>query len=127
MITALGTVSTQQYTPTKNTMQNNHQFLDYAATHLDDIITFHTSYMVLVGYSDMSHLSESKAYSRVGGHPPSTITTATRLTMGLSSPFPKSSKPSCHPPPRLIFASSISIDDKPSPTATLSSQCDICS
>ena len=34
------------------------QFLDYAATHLDAIVTYHTSNMVLVGHSDASYLSE---------------------------------------------------------------------
>ena len=49
-------------------MRKVQQILDYSATHLDDIITFHRSYMVLAGHSDASYLSESKARSRVGGH-----------------------------------------------------------
>ena len=67
-LTALVTLATQQAAPTENTMKNVHQFLDYAATHPDAIITFHSSKMVLAGHSDASYLSESKARSRVGGH-----------------------------------------------------------
>ena len=51
-------------------MRNVHQFLDYAATHQDSIITFHDSDMVLVVHRDESYLSEFKAHSRVGGHFP---------------------------------------------------------
>ena len=49
-------------------MEKVHQFLDYSATHPDDIITYHDSDMVLVGHSDASYLSESKAQSRAGRH-----------------------------------------------------------
>ena len=70
VLTALGNIATQQAAPNENTMRNVHQFFDYAATHPDAIITFHTSDMVLAGHSDASYLSESKAYSRVGGHSP---------------------------------------------------------
>ena len=68
MLTALGTIATQQAAPTKNTMRNVNQFLEYAATHPDIIITFHTSDMVLAGYINAYYLSESKACRRVGGH-----------------------------------------------------------
>ncbi len=44
------------------------QFLDYAATHPDAIVTYHASNMVLAGHSDVSYLSESNAHSRAGGH-----------------------------------------------------------
>jgi hypothetical protein len=44
------------------------QFLDYAATHQDAIITYKKSDMVLVVHSDASYLSEPKARSRAGGH-----------------------------------------------------------
>ena len=44
MLTALGTIATQQDAP----------------THPDAIITLHASDMVLAGHSDASHLSESK-------------------------------------------------------------------
>jgi hypothetical protein len=68
MLTALGSLATQQANPTVNTMIKVRQFLDYAATHLDAIVTYHTSDMVLAGHSNASYLSESKARSRAGGH-----------------------------------------------------------
>ena len=68
MLTTIGNIATQQYYPTKNTMRDLYQFLDYAATHPDAIITFHDIDMVLSGHSDVYCLSESKARSRVGSH-----------------------------------------------------------
>ncbi len=44
------------------------QFLDYAATHPDAIVTYQASNMVLAAHSDASYLSESNAHSRAGGH-----------------------------------------------------------
>jgi hypothetical protein len=44
------------------------QFLDYAATHQDAILTYKASDMVLVVHSDASYLSKPKAQSRAGGH-----------------------------------------------------------
>jgi hypothetical protein len=68
MLTALGSLATQQANPTVNTMIKVRQFLDYAATHPDAILTYHASDMVLAGHSNASYLSESKARSRAGGH-----------------------------------------------------------
>ena len=48
-------------------MRMIHQFLDYAATHPDEIITFSASNMVLTGHRDASYLSETKACSRASG------------------------------------------------------------
>ena len=63
---ALGTIVTQQASPTEQTMAKVNQFLEYSATHPDDIITYHASDTVLVGHSDASYLSESKVWSRAG-------------------------------------------------------------
>ncbi len=68
MLTALGSLAMQQANLTVNTMIKVRQFLDYAATHPDAIITYHASDMILAGHSDASYLSESKARSRAGGH-----------------------------------------------------------
>ena len=68
MLPGLGSLATQQANPTVNTMVKVKQFLDYAATHPDAIVTYHASDMVLAGHSDASYLSESKARSRAGGH-----------------------------------------------------------
>ena len=68
MLPSLGKIATQQSAPTENTMHKVHQFLDYAATHLDAIITYRVSNMIMAAHSDASYLSESKARSRVEGH-----------------------------------------------------------
>mgnify|MGYP006206904129 CR=1 FL=1 len=68
MLAALGSLATQQANPTTNTMSKVKQFLDYAATHPDAIVTYQASNMVLAAHSDASYLSEPKARSRVGGY-----------------------------------------------------------
>jgi hypothetical protein len=61
MLPALGTLATQQASPTKNTMKKIKQFLDFAATHPDAVVTYHASNMVLAGHSKASYLSKSNA------------------------------------------------------------------
>ena len=68
MLPALGSLANQQAAPTENIMTLAKQFLGYAVTHLDAIITYHNLYMVRSSHSDASYLSESKARSRDGGH-----------------------------------------------------------
>jgi hypothetical protein len=68
MLPALGTLTTQQAMPIKNTMKKIKQFLDYASTNPDAVVTYHASDMVLAGHSDASYLSESNARSRARGH-----------------------------------------------------------
>eukprot|EP00804_Cyclotella_cryptica_P026336 CCRYP_007671-RA/>CCRYP_007671-RA protein AED:0.18 eAED:0.21 QI:0/0/0/1/0/0.33/3/0/1086 len=68
MLPALGSLATQQSAPTQNTMSKVHQFLDYAMTHPDAMITYRASNMILAVHSDASYLSETKAHSRAGGH-----------------------------------------------------------
>ena len=68
MLTALSAIASAQAEPTEDTMTRCKQFLDYAATHQDAIITYKKSDMVLVVHSDASYLSEPKARSRAGGH-----------------------------------------------------------
>eukprot|EP00804_Cyclotella_cryptica_P029695 CCRYP_018699-RA/>CCRYP_018699-RA protein AED:0.27 eAED:0.27 QI:0/0/0/1/0/0/2/0/408 len=52
--------------PTQNTMSKVHQFLDYAMTHPDAMITYRDSNMILAVHSDASYLLETKARSRAG-------------------------------------------------------------
>jgi hypothetical protein len=61
MLPALGTLATQRASSIKNTMKKIKQFLDFAATHPDAVITYHASNMVLAGHSNVLHLSESNA------------------------------------------------------------------
>jgi hypothetical protein len=68
MLTALSAIASAQAEPTKETMTCCKQFLDYAATHQDAILTYKASDMVLVIHSDASYLSEPKAHSQAGGH-----------------------------------------------------------
>jgi hypothetical protein len=68
MLAVLGSIATQQANPTGNTMKKVQQFLDYASTHPDAIVTYHASDMVLAGHSNASYLSKTKACSQAGGH-----------------------------------------------------------
>ncbi len=68
MLTALSTIASAEAEPTEETMTCCKQFLDYAATHQDAILTYKSSNMVLVVHSDASYLSKPKARSQVGGH-----------------------------------------------------------
>ena len=68
MLSALGSLATQQAAPTENKMTLAKQVLNYTSTHPVSIITYHASDMVLSNHSDASYLSESKARSRDGGH-----------------------------------------------------------
>ena len=66
MLTAFGYISANQENPTDQTMQKVEHLLDYAATHLDAIITYHASDMVLAGHIDASYIYKTKARSREG-------------------------------------------------------------
>jgi hypothetical protein len=67
MLTALSAIASAQAEPTEETMTHCKQFLNYAATHQDAILTYKSSNMVLVVHSDASYLSEPKAQSQAGG------------------------------------------------------------
>ena len=49
-------------------MKKIKQFLDYASTQEEAVLTYHASDMILAIHSDASYLSEAKARSRAGGH-----------------------------------------------------------
>jgi hypothetical protein len=68
MLTTLSAIAATQAEPTKDTMMQCKQFLDYATTHQDAIITYRRCDMVLVMHSNASYLSEPKASSHAGGH-----------------------------------------------------------
>ncbi len=68
MLPALGSLATQHANPMQNTKKIVHQFLEYATTHLNAIITYLASDMVLAGHSNASYLLETNARSRAGGH-----------------------------------------------------------
>ncbi len=68
MLTPLSALASEQVAPTENTMQDCLQFLDYAASQEDAIVTYQASDMKLAIHSNASYLSEPKARSRAGGH-----------------------------------------------------------
>jgi hypothetical protein len=68
MLPALKTLTTQQATPTKNRMKKIKQFLDYASTNPDAVVTYHANDIVLAGHSNALYLSESNAQSRAGDY-----------------------------------------------------------
>jgi hypothetical protein len=68
MLTPLSALASEQATRTEKTMQNCLQFLDYAASQEEAIVTYRASDMKLEIHSDGSYLSEPKARSRAGGH-----------------------------------------------------------
>eukprot|EP00804_Cyclotella_cryptica_P008148 CCRYP_004621-RA/>CCRYP_004621-RA protein AED:0.29 eAED:0.29 QI:0/0/0/1/0/0/3/0/521 len=96
MLTALGSLATQQAKPTTTTLDRVHQFLDYALSHPNAGVTYRASDMILAAHSDASYLSESHARSS-GGHFFLSKMIITPPTMGPSSPFRKSSKSLCLP------------------------------
>ena len=49
-------------------MKKTLQFLDYVASHLDAILTYSTSDIVLNAHSNPSHLSKPTAKRRTSGH-----------------------------------------------------------
>ena len=54
--------------PTENKMKKCKQFLDYAASQEEAILTYNKRDMVLAIHSNVSYLSKSKSRSRAGGH-----------------------------------------------------------
>ena len=68
MLVALSAIASEQASPTKSTMNKVDQFLDYAASQEQALLTYEASDMVLEVHSDASYLSESKARSRAGGN-----------------------------------------------------------
>jgi hypothetical protein len=123
MLTTLSAIAATQTGLTKDTMTQCKQFLDYAATHQDAIITYRRSDMVLVMHSNASYLSEPKACSRAGGqkNPP---TPPTLKTMAWSSTLPNSSRLSCPLLPKLNWVHCISMPIRPSPNNTHSKKWD---
>ncbi len=68
MLTPLSALASEQASPMELTMEKCLQFLDYAATQDDAILTYKASDMILAIHSNASYLSEPKARSQAGGH-----------------------------------------------------------
>jgi hypothetical protein len=67
MLTPLSALASKQAAPTEATMEKCLQFLDYAASQEDAILTYKASNMVLAIHSNASYLSKPKACSQAGG------------------------------------------------------------
>jgi hypothetical protein len=68
MLTMLSALVSKQAVPTEKMMQKCLQFLDYAASQEDAIVTYQASGMRIMIHSNGQYLSEPKARSRAGGH-----------------------------------------------------------
>ena len=68
MIVALSAIASEQSSPTRAKMKKFDQFLDYAASQEQDVLTYEAPDMVLAVHSDALYLRESKARIRSGGH-----------------------------------------------------------
>ena len=68
MLVALSAIGSEQSHATQQTLDDTTWLLDYAASHRDATIRYHASNMILHLHSDGSHLSETRARSRAGGH-----------------------------------------------------------
>jgi hypothetical protein len=68
MLTAIGTIASQQASGTEATMKAVTHLLNYCATHPDAVVRFTASDMVLWVDSDASYLSAPKARSRAAGY-----------------------------------------------------------
>ena len=62
-------IASKQATPTKKMLKKIKQFLDYAATILDVIITYWASDMIITTHSKGPYLSEPEAFFHVNKHP----------------------------------------------------------
>ena len=68
MLMPLSALASQQAKPTEDTLRKEKQFLDYAASQEEAVITYSASGMVLAAHSDAGYCNEPEARSRAGGH-----------------------------------------------------------
>jgi hypothetical protein len=68
LLTALGTIASQQARATAATLRAVTQVLNYCATHPNAVIRYRASDMVLWTHSDASYLTAPKARSRAAGY-----------------------------------------------------------
>ena len=67
MLTALGSIATQQSKGMEKTYADTLWLLNYSATHQNAKIRYTASDMILYVHRDASYLSEPRARSRAGG------------------------------------------------------------
>ena len=67
LLTALGTLTTQQSKPTQETMKRVHKFLQFVTSQEPVVITYHKSDMVLAAHSNAGYLNKENARSQASG------------------------------------------------------------
>ena len=68
LLCPISAIASQSAKPTKDTLRQTKQLLDYLSTQEEAVLTYHASDMKLAVHSDASYLSEPQARSRAGGH-----------------------------------------------------------
>jgi len=68
LLCLISAIASETSKPTKDTMRQTLQLLDYIAMQAYAVLSYHTSNMVLAVHSNASYLSKPKAHSRAGGH-----------------------------------------------------------
>eukprot|EP00957_Ditylum_brightwellii_P084512 6426200-Ditylum_brightwellii.AAC.1 len=68
MLVAIGTIAAVKNQGTQNTADAIEHLLDYCTSHLDGVIRYRPSNMILRVHSDASYLLGPKACSRAGGY-----------------------------------------------------------
>ena len=68
MLVFLSAKASSQVSPIEATMDKTNDFLDYAASNPDAILSYSANGMFLAAHSDASYLTKPKARSRYGGH-----------------------------------------------------------
>jgi hypothetical protein len=68
LLCPISAIASQSSKPTKDTMAQTMQLLDYLASQEEAVLTYNASEMILAAHSDASYLSEPQARSRAGGH-----------------------------------------------------------
>jgi hypothetical protein len=63
ILTAFSAIAADMAASTQQTMESTKQFLDYAASQNDCVVTYRAFNMILPIHSDASYLSETKARS----------------------------------------------------------------
>jgi hypothetical protein len=81
LLCPISAIASQSSKPTKDTMRQIIQLLNYLATQEDAILSYHASNMVLAVHSNASYLNKPKARSRLVDTSFSPVTQLYHLTM----------------------------------------------
>ena len=68
LICPISAIATQSAKPTKSTMRQTQQLLNYLDTQEEAVLTYNARDIILAVHSNASYLSDTKARSRAGSH-----------------------------------------------------------